>query len=520
MRKRNIDTYEIVINGGTVMDPLTRFFGRANVGIRAGRIAQITAADELLRGQREIDASGLVVSPGFINIHGHDCGTGIGAEFHVRDGITTEITGNCGKSGTFFEIAGIKERPHYPIKDFFSTIEKEGLIINAASFIGHNTIREAAEVKDANKPATPARLKEMLSLVTQELESGGVGMSFGPFYAPGATFEEMATVAAHAEKLGGGASMHVRHAGPSPKDIEAVEEAIRISRESSIPLTISHRGGSIVTRRNTGIALELIVTARNSGVKVTTDQTPFTAGTAIIGGEFFNQPLEPLAEMMGVNVSELECPTTVVVDGKTIIKANERFSSFEQFYIVRDRVRDGTIPEPTLLFHLHKPEFIWLYYSAPFTMVENDDAIYLDVNSGKYGGHPRGAGAFAHFLGHWVREMGVCDLITGVSKCSTTAAVWLGLKQKGRVQIGCDADLTIFDPKTIMNGATFLKPGIPSRGIPYVIVGGVVAVDQGKLTGSRSGKVIRRNWKVTGDLPDIARAPEINVGALQSKSAK
>jgi N-acyl-D-aspartate/D-glutamate deacylase len=124
MRKRNIDTYEIVINGGTVMDPLTRFFGRANVGIRAGRIAQITAADELLRGQREIDASGLVVAPGFINIHGHDCGTGIGAEFHVRDGITTEITGNCGKSGTFFEIAGIKERPHYPIKDFFSAIEK------------------------------------------------------------------------------------------------------------------------------------------------------------------------------------------------------------------------------------------------------------------------------------------------------------------------------------------------------------------------------------------------------------
>jgi hypothetical protein len=201
----------------------------------------------------------------------------------------------------------------------------------------------------------------------------------------------MTAVAAQAEKLGGGASIHVRDAGPSPKDIEAVEEAIRISSESSIPLTISHRGGSIVTRRNTGIALELIATARYNGVKVVTDQTPFTAGTAIIGGEFFNQPMEPLAKMMGVDVSELECPTTVVIDGKTIIKANERFSSFEQFYAVRDRVRDGTIAEPTLLFHLHKPEFIWLYYSAPFTMVENDDAIYRDINTGKYGGHPRPA---------------------------------------------------------------------------------------------------------------------------------
>jgi len=513
------ESFDIAINNGMVLDPLTRFYGRANVGISKGIIKMIADGAELLAGKKQIDAKGLVIAPGFINIHGHDCGAGVGAEFHVRDGITTEITGNCGKSGTFFEIAGIKDRPHHPIRDFFTTMEKEGLIINVASFIGHNTIREAAGAKDPNKPATPAQLKEMFSLVSQELESGGIGMSFGPFYAPGATFEEMATVAAHAEKLGGAASMHVRYAGPSPKDIEAVEEAIRISRESSIPLTISHRGGSIVTRRNTGIALELIVTARNEGVKVTTDQTPFTAGTAIIGGEFFNQPLEPLAEMMGVNVSELECPTTVVVDGKTIIKANERFSSFEQFYTVRDRVRDGTIAEPTLLFHLHKPEFIWLYYSAPFTMVENDDAIYMDVNSGKYGGHPRGAGAFAHFLGHWVREMGVCDLITGVSKCSTTAAVWLGLKQKGRVQVGCDADLTLFDPKTIMNGATFLEPGIPSRGIPYVIVGGVVAVDQGKLTGSKSGKVIRRSWKVTGDLPDIARAPEININALQSRSA-
>jgi N-acyl-D-amino-acid deacylase len=509
------ESFDIAINNGTILDPLTRFYGRANVGISKGIIKKIVEGDEFLTGQKEIDAEGLVVAPGFINIHGHDCGAGIGAEFHVRDGITTELSGNCGKSGTFFEIAGIKDRPHYPIKDFFTTIEDEGLIINATSFIGHNTIREAAGATDPQKPATASQLEEMLRLITQELQSGGVGMSFGPFYAPGATFEEMAAVAAHAEKLGGGASIHVRSAAP-PDDIPAVEEAIRMSSESSIPLTISHRGGSILTRRNVGIALELISTARNNGVNVVTDQTPFTAGTAIIGGEFFNQPLAPLAKMMGVEVHELECPTTVVVGGKTIIKGGERFSSYEQFELVRDRVRDGTVPEPTLLFHLHKPEFIWIYYSAPFTMVANDDAIYRDVNSGKYGGHPRGAGAFAHFLGHWVREKGVCDLITGVAKCSTMAAVWLGLKKKGRVQVGCDADLTIFDPKTIINGATYIDPGIPSHGIPHVIVNGVVAVEQGKLTGSKSGKIIRRDWKVTGELIDPARIPETNVSSLQS----
>lgn len=506
--------FDLVINNGVVLDPLTRFFGKADVGIRNGTIEKITAGRERLSGKKEIDASGLVVAPGFINIHGHDCGTGIGAEFHVRDGITTEITGNCGKSAMFFEIAGVKDRPHWPIKDFFASIEEDGLVINAASFIGHNTMREAAGASDPNKPATNSQLKRMMELITAEFESGAMGMSFGPFYAPGATFEEMTATASRAEKLGGGASIHVRAAGPSPKDIEAVEEAINISRESCIPLTISHRGGSIVTRKNVGIALELIATARHNGVKVATDQTPFTAGTAIIGGEFFNQPLEPLAQMMGVEVDELECPTKVVIGGRTIINANERYASFEQFYAVRDAVRNGAIPEPTLLFHLHKPEMIWIYYTAPFTMVENDDAIYMDVNSGKYGGHPRGAGAFAHFLGHWVRDEGVCDLITGVAKCSTMAAVWLGLKKKGRVHVGCDADLTIFDPASVMNGSTYLEPGLPSIGIPYVVVNGVVAVDRGKLTDSKSGKVIRRNWKVPGDLIDVARTPAIDVGSL------
>ena len=511
------EPYDIAINNGMVCDPSTRFYGRANVGISNGVIKKVTDSNERLVGQHEIDASGLTVAPGFINIHGHDSGTGVGAEFHVRDGITMECTGNCGKSGTFFEIAGVKPRPLFPISDFFSTIEGEGLIINAGSFIGHNTLRESAGATDPQKAATPEQLKKMLDLVKQELDAGGLGLSFGPFYAPGATFEEMKATAIQAEKLGGGASMHVRDATP-PKDILAVEEAIRISSESSIPLTISHRGGSIVTRRNTGIALELIATARQNGIKVVTDQTPFTAGTAIIGGEFFNQPMEPLAKLMDVEVSDMGCPTTVVINGKTVIKANERFSSFEQFYTVRDNVRNGTIPEPTLLFHLHRSEFIWIYYSAPFTMVENDDAIYWDINTGKYGGHPRGAGAFSHFLGYWVRERAVCDLITGVGKCTIQPAMFLGLQKKGRVQEGCDADITIFDPKTVMNGSNYLEPGIPPIGIPYVIVNGVITVHQGKLTGSKSGKIIRRNWKVPGELPDISRVPETSVSALQSKS--
>ena len=103
------ESFDIAVNNGIVLDPLTRFYGKANVGISKGAIRKIADGAEPLAGKKVIDAGGLVVAPGFINIHGHDCGAGVGAEFHVRDGITTEITGNCGKSGTFFEIAGVKE---------------------------------------------------------------------------------------------------------------------------------------------------------------------------------------------------------------------------------------------------------------------------------------------------------------------------------------------------------------------------------------------------------------------------
>jgi len=116
------ESFDIAINNGVVLDPLTRFYAKANVGISNGVIRKIAEGNDVLSGQKEIDAKGLVVAPGVINIHWHDTGNGIGAEFHVRDG-TTKLTGNCGKSGTFFKIAVIKDRPHHPIRDFFTIIE-------------------------------------------------------------------------------------------------------------------------------------------------------------------------------------------------------------------------------------------------------------------------------------------------------------------------------------------------------------------------------------------------------------
>jgi N-acyl-D-aspartate/D-glutamate deacylase len=138
----------------------------------------------------------------------------------------------------------------------------------------------------------------------------------------------------------------------------------------------------------------------------------------------------------------------------------------------------------------------------------------VDKATGKYAGHPKDAGAFAHFLGYWVRQQGVCDLRTALARTSSMAAYWLGLDKKGRVQTGCDADLVIFDPATVIDKSTYTEPGQASFGIPYVIVNGVLAVDNGKLTGARAGKVIKRTWNVPGLYPNLSGLPPTSVSAL------
>lgn len=499
--------YDIAINNGRLMDPLSGFDGEANIGIREGKIAAIVPTSQKLAGEVTIDAKGLVVAPGFINIHGHDTGTGTGAEFHVRDGITTEVTSNCGISGTFFEVPGAQQFPHYPIVDFLSAVEEEGLVINLASYIGNITLREAVGVKDVNAQSTPEEIAKMVELVKEEMEAGALGMSFGPFYGPGTTYEEMLMLAQAVSTLGGGASIHVRTAFPAPQDVQAIEEAITLSQEAKLPLLISHRGGSLLLSKSTGIALELISSARDEGIKVATDAQPYEAGHTRITAAVFDAPLESLAQYLEVTPSDFLAASTVVVNGKVVIEAQESFSSFDQFYLIRDKAIAGEIPDPGIIMNLYKPAQIWIYYTAPFTMVENDDAIYIDQYTNHYAGNPRGAGAFARFLGYWVRERGVCDLMTGISKCSTMAAVWLGLDTKGRVQVGCDADLTLFDPYGIRARSTCAKPGQASEGIPYVIVNGVLVVDKGQLTGARAGKVIRRTWKVPGALPNLGSVP-------------
>jgi N-acyl-D-amino-acid deacylase len=506
-------TYDIAVNGGRVMEPLTRTDVMANVGTSGGKIATIVPAEKRLDGKVTIDATGLVVAPGFINIHGHGSGNGVGAEFHVLDGITTEVTGNCGFSGPL-ETSGASELSGYPLAEYFDELEQEGMVINLASLAGHITLREAVGVPDAFSPPTEEQIAKMVELLAQEMESGALGITFAPFYGPGTTYEEMVTLAKEASRLGGCAASHIRYSF-APRDLEAIAEAISTAREANIPFVLSHLAGPTVSHKSTGMALELIAEALEGGLRIATDCHPYEASCTFMGAPVFDQvPIEEYLKMADLEIADLRVGSTVVIDDKVFMKAGEAFACPEQWTFVRSKLKTGEIPDPWLIEHIYKPYKIWLWYSYPFSMVENDWAIGIDPATGRYRGHPRGAGSFARFLGYWVRERGVCDLMTALSKTSTLAAAWLGLDSKGRIQVGCDADLTLFDPDKVIDKATYVEPGIPSSGIPYVIVNGVVAVSDGKLTGQLAGKVIRRTWEIPGIFPRQGDLPGTGIEDL------
>ncbi|MFA5063868.1 MAG: amidohydrolase family protein [Dehalococcoidia bacterium] len=496
--------YDIAINNGRVIDPLTGFDGMANVGIKDGVIAVIVTSSQKLSGAREIDATGLTVAPGFINIHSHitDLGNG-GGPLYLQDGITTEISGNCGILG------------QVTFSKFAEQLEQEGLYANVATYVGHNSMREAVGVPNYRTPATPEQLVQMEEMLRQGMQDGAIGVSFGPFYGPGASYPEMLALAKVSAEYGGCAASHVRDAFTPGGAVKAVNEAISTAREANIPFIISHTGGGpTVVPRSSGPVLEAIYEGMDEGLKLGIDWYGYDAFLTELGAAIFDYPPEMLMQLMESQVSDLEVPSTVVIDGKVYMQAGERFSSIEQFLYVRQKVKSKEIPDPMLVGHLYKPAKQKFWMSNPYLMIENDCTMTVDKATGKYAGHPKDAGAFAHFLGYWVRQQGVCDLRTALARTSGMAAYWLGLDKKGRVQVGCDADLVLFDPGTIIDKSTYTEPGQASYGIPYVIVNGVLAVDNSKLTGARAGKVIKRTWTVPGLYPNLSGLPPISVSAL------
>jgi dihydroorotase len=438
-----------------VIDPESKLDGVRNIGIRAGRIAAIRSTQ--LVGKQTLDAAGLVVAPGFIDLHAH----GQDNENHryqARDGVTTALELEIGT---------------YDVDAWYTAREGRRLI-NSGVTVGHAPARGRA-LKDpstsilpsgdgARRAATEEEITLMKAAIERGLQQGALGLGFGIQYTPAASRWEILEMFRVAGRLKAPVFVHVRHMGDAEPDaMNAVEEVIAAAAVSGTPLHIVHITSSGL--KQTEKLLQLIGDARARGMDVTTECYPYEAAMTELQSAMFDSGWQ---KVLGIDVDRVEWVAT-----------GERLNAAS---FTRYRKQGGMV-----IMHMIPPEVVRMAVANPLTMIASDGII----TGGK--GHPRGAGTFARVLGRFVREQKALSLTDALAKMTLQPANRLGLKSKGRVKIGADADLTLFDPDRVLDNATFREPALASGGIEHVLVNGVPVVARGAIVeGVMPGRAVRR----------------------------
>jgi N-acyl-D-aspartate/D-glutamate deacylase len=442
--------YDLVIRGGRVLDPETGLDKTLNVGISAGRIARISA--EPLTGTRTVEAHGLVVAPGFIDLHQHaqDDVSGVLKAF---DGVT---------SGLEMEI-GVPD-----VKAFLARKTGHSLI-NFGTTASHSAARAAAfgqplaptdlipaSGHSSNDPATPAQLAQMQTRLNQELDAGALGVGMGIQYVPGATRDEVIQIFRLAASRHVPVFTHVRSAGRKEpgSSIEAVEEVIGAAAVTGASLQIVHINSSCLS--DAPDCLAMVAGARARGLDVTTEAYPYTAGMTEINSALFDPGWQ---EKFGISYDALMLPNS----GERLTKA--RF----------DELHASATSTPVVLF-LNRQEVVDADIADPLVSIASDGEL----------GHPRDAGTFCKILTRYVRELRTVTLMDAIRKMSLMPAqrlekATITARRKGRIQEGADADVVVFDPATVTDRATYEHPKEHSSGMQFVVVNGVLVIDKGAL---------------------------------------
>jgi N-acyl-D-aspartate/D-glutamate deacylase len=442
--------YDLVLEGGRVMDPETGLDAKRNVGVRDGKIARVSS--EALSGRRVIHAAGLAVAPGFIDLHQH--AQGIESQrVKALDGVTTALE---------LEI-GVPD-----VAEFLKTKERHSLIHYgtsashvAARALAFGTPLPAGEILPKSglateQPATPEQIMRIEDRLRAELDAGGLAVGMGIQYTPGATRLEVINMFRVAAERRVPVYTHVRSSGGvDPGSIAAVSEVIAASAISGAPLHIVHINSTCL--RDAPECLSMIEGARARGLDVTTEAYPYVAGMTFINSAVFNPGWQE--RQGGISYSDLVLPNT----GEHLTK--ERF----------DELHNSSTPQTVLIFS-NSQEVLDKVIPNDLVMIASDGLE----------GHPRNAGTFSRVLAQYVREKGTITLMEALRKMSLMSAQMLErstptASHKGRLQEGADADIVVFDPATIADHATFQKPMEPSVGVRYLLVAGTVIVDDGKI---------------------------------------
>ncbi len=429
--------FDVVVTGGRLLDPDSGFDGIVNLGADGGTITAISPAN--MTGRQAIDATGLVVAPGFVDLLSYEPNS-FGAWLKLADGVTTNLAmhGVNNYADAFFRRYEDRTPVHY------------------GGAFHHHFMRGFDIGAGVEDQLTEPQLAELESLTRSSLDQGFAGISFSPEYSPGTTTAEMERLAAVAAEYGHVCFFHVRHSDPDPPgtSLEAIEEVLAIASRTGIPVHIEHlssTGGTFVMDR----ALAMIEGARDGGADVSACLYPYDFWGTFLGSSRFS-----LGWRKRYRLSESD----LQVAGTATRLSPETFDA-----AVRDNklvAALGSIPE----------EEIRLALTRSWVMVASDSIPGADLNN-----HPRGAGTFARTIGRYVREFGVLDLMTGLAKITILPARRVEgmiptMARKGRLQRGADADIVIFDPLTIGDRATVEMPAAPSVGIRWVLVGGRIAM--------------------------------------------
>jgi N-acyl-D-amino-acid deacylase len=442
-------------------------------------------------GVREIDGSGLVLSPGFIDAHNHSDSAILqkpGAVTQVRQGITTAVVGQDGGS-------------KIPLAEFFAKVEKNGTAINLASTVGFGSLRTKVMGDDTRRPARPDEIAKMKALLDQEMKDGGFGLSSGIEYEPDSysTTDELVEVAKTIKPYGGYYVSHVRDEGAHV--IDSWRELMTIAERAGIPAQISHiKFGSVSAWHQFPNYTALMKEADAKGLKITADCYPYNFWHSTLRVLVLSRRYDDPAEVKR-GVDDNGGPDNIIltaylpdpsVVGKSLAQiAKEKGVDPYQLYMQMIRETDprnkkwqGNDVEGILGISMQE-EDIKNFYKDPRVMVSSDGEID--------GAHPRSAGTYPRFLGRYVREYKVVSLEEGVRKMTSLPASVLGLKDRGRIAEGMKADLVLFNPDTVTDRSTIKDPRAAPEGVPYVIVNGQIAVDKGEATPARAGRTLRKN---------------------------
>ncbi|MCC7363849.1 MAG: D-aminoacylase [Dehalococcoidia bacterium] len=461
----------------------------ADVAVEGRRIV---AVGEAPGGRREVDGRGMVLSPGFVDVHSHDDGAFVrypGMQFKLAQGVTSEISGNCGSSaipndpGRTFpnDIAG-GAAEWTDLDGYFAACMAQRPAINNAMLVGHNRVRGLAMGYEDRAPAA-AELARMRADVARAMEQGAVGFSTGLIYQPGrfAETDEIVALAREAGVRGGIYATHLRN--EADKLLEAVEEALLIGRESGCKVHISHHKAA--GPRNwgkVGESLALIDRAAAAGQDVTLDVYPYTAGSGPMW-QYVN--LDRIDTAWAANVMLATCPDHTEWEGRMLPAIAEELGwSLDE--AVRQVLTSPRGKEVLCIHFIIDEKDIETNLRHPQMMIGSDGIPDLRGRP-----HPRLYGTMPRVLGEYVRERGVLSLEEAVRRMTSLPCERFGLAGRGLVREGYYADLVLFDPAMVRDTATYEDPQQEPEGIAMVLVNGEVALEAGRHTGVGSGRMLR-----------------------------